>query len=190
MIVLLQRHHLKEKLTNGAKIIISTNNLPTTSDKTIGFYRRWLIIDFPNQFSEQKDILKDIPKEEYKCLAVKSLMILKDLMDNRGFYNEGSIEERMKRYEDKSNPFDKFFNEFLVEDYDSFVTKASLKRKLNEWCKNNNFREISDQSINKKMKEKTFNLDERDYMDWYENGKLDKKLVRVWKGIKFNEVCD
>jgi len=175
---------------NYAKIIISTNNLPTTSDKTIGFYRRWLIIDFPNQFSEKKDILADIPEEEYECLAVKCLIVLKELMERRSFHNEGSIEDRMKRYEDKSNPFDKFFNEFIIEDFNEFVTKASFKHKLNEWCKANKFREMSDQAINIKMKEKHFHLDERDYMDWYEGGKLEKKLVRSWKGIKFNEVCN
>ena len=56
---------------NYAKILIATNSLPTTSDKTLGFYRRWMIIDFPNQFSEKKDILKDIPEEEYESLALK-----------------------------------------------------------------------------------------------------------------------
>jgi hypothetical protein len=66
---------------NYAKIIISTNNLPTTDDKTIGFYRRWLIVDFPNQFSEQKDILNDIPEEEYNALALKCTFILKDLLE-------------------------------------------------------------------------------------------------------------
>ena len=45
---------------NYAKIIIATNNLPTTTDKTLGFYRRWYIIDFPNIFSERKDILLEI----------------------------------------------------------------------------------------------------------------------------------
>jgi len=43
---------------NYAKIMIATNNLPATTDKTIGFYRRWTLIDFPNQFSEKKDIFK------------------------------------------------------------------------------------------------------------------------------------
>ena len=33
-------------------------------------------------------------------------MILKDLLSNRGFTKEGSIEERIKNYEDKSNPLD------------------------------------------------------------------------------------
>jgi len=70
---------------NYAKILIATNNLPTTTDKTIGFYRRWLIIDFPNQFSEKKDILADIPNEEYNSLALKCVGILKDLLMKRAF---------------------------------------------------------------------------------------------------------
>ena len=87
---------------NYAKILIATNNLPTTTDKTTGFYRRWLIIDFPNQFSEQKDILADIPEEEYNALAAKCVYLLKELLKIREFHNEGDIEMRKKRYEDRS----------------------------------------------------------------------------------------
>src|SRR5690606_6339217 len=88
---------------NYAKIIISTNNLPATTDKTIGFYRRWMIIDFPNQFSESKDILSEIPEEEYESLATKCFFILTDLLNDRKFTNEGSIEDRIEKYESKSN---------------------------------------------------------------------------------------
>jgi len=170
--------------TNYAKIIIATNNLPTTTDKTIGFYRRWLIIDFPNQFTEAKDILADIPEEEYNNLATNSVILLNELLEKREFTNEGSVEDRMKRYEEKSNPFDKFWNDNIKEDYGSFVTKAQFRKHLNEWCKEHNFRELSDQSINKKMKESGISLDSRDYMDWFEGENKSKKLVRVWKGIK------
>ena len=82
---------------NYAKILIATNNLPTTTDKTIGFYRRWMIIDFPNQFSEKKDILAEIPDEEYRALAVKCSFILRKLLKKRKFTNEGTIEERIRR---------------------------------------------------------------------------------------------
>ena len=71
-----------------------------------------MIIDFPNRFSEKKDILKDIPEEEYQMLAVKCVGILKDLLDKREFYKEGSIEQRMKKYEDHSDPLEKFIKEF------------------------------------------------------------------------------
>lgn len=68
---------------NYAKIIMATNNLPTTDDKTDGFYRRWLILDFPNQFSEQRDILDEIPEQEYENLAMKLIEILSDLLKKK-----------------------------------------------------------------------------------------------------------
>jgi len=138
---------------NYAKIIIATNNLPTTTDKTIGFYRRWLIIDFPNQFDEKKDILDDIPKEEYEKLSLKSINILRDLLEKRSFDNEGNINDKMRRYEDKSNPLEKFFKENIIEDYDGFIWKFEFSDKLKDWCKENKFRELSDTAIGIKMKE-------------------------------------
>ena len=175
---------------NYAKIIISTNNLPTTTDKTIGFYRRWLIIDFPNQFSEKKDILSDIPEEEYESLTLKCLNILNDLMKKREFHNEGSIEERMNRYEEKSNPINKFIKEFMdTTDVDSFVTKNSFFVKLNGWLKSNNYRNMSDIVITKWMKNNEFE-DGFKHIDWYENNLTTKKKARVWFGIKFKEKND
>jgi len=47
------------------------------------FYRRWTIIDFPNQFTEKKDILKDIPEIEFNNLATKCVVILKNLSISR-----------------------------------------------------------------------------------------------------------
>jgi putative DNA primase/helicase len=164
---------------NYAKIIIATNNLPATSDKTIGFYRRWMIIDFPNQFSEKKDILADIPEEEYEALAVKCSFILKDLLETRTFTNEGTVEERMERYENHSNPLGKFLKEFTEEDYDGNIWKNDFSKKLNSWCKENRFREISDVHIGKKMKSMNINQSLRN-LPW----DLTKK-GRCWVGIKW-----
>jgi len=170
---------------NYAKIIIATNNLPTTSDKTIGFYRRWMIIDFPNQFSEKKDILADIPEEEYEALSVKCTMILKNLLDKREFTNEGSVEDRMKNYEDKSNPISKFIKEFCSEaPMDEFITKNSFSKKLNEWLKNNRHRSVGDIVINKNMNNNGY---ESGYgrIKWY-NGEYETiKKAKVWSGIKW-----
>ena len=166
--------------TNYAKILIATNSLPTTTDKTIGFYRRWLIIDFPNQFSEQKDILSDIPEEEYECLAVKSLGILKDLLDKRAFTNEGSVEDRMERYEAKSNFLDKFLKEFCdVRDPNGFIFSFEFEKKFNEWCKENKFRQLSETSIGLAMKKLGVEKG-REYADFG-----NKNQIRCWRGIKW-----
>jgi putative DNA primase/helicase len=164
---------------NYAKVLIATNNLPTTTDKTIGFYRRWMIIDFPNQFSEARDILGDIPEEEYNALASKCCIILKELLEKRAFDNEGSVEERMKRYEDKSNPLEKFVKENVEENINGQIWKWEFEEKLNSWCKDNRFRELSDVAIGKKMKE--LNVGQQTFTA--ENG----KQWRAWVGIKWKE---
>jgi len=169
---------------NYAKIIIATNNLPTTTDKTIGFYRRWMIIDFPNKFSEKKDILKDIPDEEFSILANKCCLILKDLLEKREFTNEGTIEQRTKKYEDHSDPLEKFMQEFISDEYDSYIWKSEFERKLNEWCKSNGFREMTSVSIGKKMKEKGIEQQQK-YESWMSEG--NKRGGRAWIGLSWKD---
>jgi len=167
---------------NYAKILIATNNLPTTTDKTIGFYRRWLILDFPNKFSEQKDILKDIPEEEFEILAVKSLKILKDLMEKRKFWNEGEPEDRAKRYEDKSDPLEKFLKEYTEEDFNGSIWKFEFEKQFNDWCIGHRFRHFSDVAIGKKMKDKGVEQGQK-MSDWFIDGQ--RKPLRAWLGIKW-----
>ncbi|MDD4110186.1 MAG: phage/plasmid primase, P4 family [Clostridia bacterium] len=170
---------------NYAKILIATNNLPATNDKTIGFYRRWMIIDFPNQFSEAKDILADIPEEEYKNLATKCLGILKELIERRSFTNEGSIEERMMSYEDHSNPISKFLKENCsIGNGGDYVTKNSFENKLNDWLEKNKYRKMTTNSIFKWMTHNGYE-EGREYINWFGEGKIDKKLARVWYGLRF-----
>jgi P4 family phage/plasmid primase-like protien len=171
---------------NYAKIIIATNNLPTTTDKTIGFYRRWLIVDFPNEFSEKKDILLDIPEEEFSNLATNSVIILNELLKKREFSKEGNVEDRIKRYEDRSDPLEKFIKEFTKESVNGFITKHNFEKKLNEWLKNNKHRNMNDMVIAQKMKDKQIEGG-KSYIDWYESDKIIKKQVRTWLGIKWKQ---
>lgn len=172
---------------NYAKIMISTNNLPETTDKTIGFYRRWTIIDFNNKFSEQVDILESIPEEEYKALAVKcAVMVLPELLKDRKFHLEGSIEDRQKNYEEKSNPFDKFFLEEVEEAPNSDIPKWEFEKRINEWCAEHKFRQLSEHFINKKMKEKGIQ-EVKPYKQWFDKGTQEQvnRQVRCWGDIRW-----
>jgi len=170
---------------NYAKILIATNNLPTTTDKTIGFYRRWLIIDFPNRFSEKKDILSEIPDEEYEALTIKSINLLKDLLSKREFNKEGSIEDRERKYEEKSDPLEKFLKEITdLKNPNSNIPKWEFEKELNSWLIQNRYRKMTDKTIAKKMREKGVD-DGRVYVDWCENDNLIKKQIRAWIGIEW-----
>ncbi len=169
---------------NYAKIIIATNNLPSTTDKTIGFYRRWVIIDFPNIFSEKKDILSDIPKEEYNNLATQSIINLNQLLEKREFTNEGTIQQRQEKYEAKSNFLEKFINLFTEENLNMFITKAEFYRKFSEWCKENNHREMSETSLGIEMKKLEVESSTK-HFDWMFDGRGGN--ARVWIGLKWKE---
>ena len=169
---------------NYAKILISTNNLPATTDKTIGFYRRWMIIDFPNEFSEKKEILNDIPEEEYKNLALKSITILKELLLKREFTNEGTIQERMDKYENKSNFLEQFIKKFVMSDSDGFITVNDFHKRFNSWCKENHYREMSETTLSLDLKK--LGLEQtRKYFNWMYEGKGGQ--ARVWVGVKWKD---
>lgn len=169
---------------NYAKILIATNNLPTTTDKTLGFYRRWCIIDFPNRFSEERDILNDIPDEEYESLALKSLSILKDLITNRRFTKEGSVEERQEKYESKSDFLQHFIDAFVIQAYDGYITSADFYKKFSSWCAEKRHRQLSEKSLSLAMKSKGIES-EKKYFQWLYDGKGGQ--ARCWVGIKWKE---
>lgn len=170
---------------NYAKIIIATNNLPATTDKTVGFYRRWVIVDFPNTFTEKKDILKEIPEAEYENLATLSIILLNKLFENREFTNEGTIEERMERYESKSNFIEKFLRTFTEEDLNAYITKSDFSKKFLGWCRENNHREMSESSIGLEMKKLGIESHRRTF-SWMNDGKGGS--ARIWRGIKWKEM--
>jgi len=167
---------------NHAKLIIATNNLPATSDKTIGFYRRWMIIDFPNEFTEKKDILIDIPLKEYNNLASKCIEILGNLITKREFTNEGDYEQRKKKYESKSNFLGEFIKKNTIFDNSSYLTKRDFYKNFVDWSKDNHHRELSERMVGLCMKKLNIE-DDLKRLDWLKDGK--QMVARVWIGLKW-----
>ena len=170
---------------NYAKILIATNTLPSTTDKTLGFYRRWLIVDFPNTFDESNgSVISYIPPGEYRNLAKKSLRLLRELLTTNKFHEEGTIDERATKYEERSNPFEKFWKEGIKEDFDGFIFKFEFKKEFDDWCKTHGFRKLSDREIKSKMNEKNIETGKRDYFGGTGN---ETKRYRSWLGISWRE---
>jgi P4 family phage/plasmid primase-like protien len=106
---------------NYSKILIASNSLPITKDQSDGFFRRWIIIPFNNEFPEGKDILEIIPEVEYLNLAKKVTEILPKLLDRGTFTNQGSIEKRKKDYIAASNPFTHFLEERCLREPTAWI---------------------------------------------------------------------
>jgi len=109
-------------------------------------------------------------------------MILKDLLNKREFTNEGTIEQRAKKYEEHSDPIEKFLKEFTEEDYNGYIWKFEFEKRLNEWLEEHRFRKMSEETVGKKMREKGI-IQELRTSNWLTDGNY--KRFRAWIGIKW-----
>jgi P4 family phage/plasmid primase-like protien len=151
---------------NTALGICLTNSLPTTPDKSLGFYRKWKIIDFPNQFSGVKvDLIESIPEEEFENLCLKSLNILKNLYETQKLTNEGDFEERVRRYEERSNPVMRFVEEFCEETAGEMVPLREFTNCCNEFLKSKHLRILTAVQVGKILRDEGFSVGQRKIND-------------------------
>lgn len=150
--------------TNYAKLIMSMNQIPLTADRTLGFYSRWLIINFnQNTFKEEKEVLSEIPDAEMENLARKCLNLLQGLLVRGRFRDEGDFTAREKKYEELSNPVGQFIKECCESDVNSEIPIGELYQHLSVWMEKNHHRPMSKDQMSKTL------------------GKLnyEKKLIRI-----------
>ena len=133
---------------NYAKIIINSNSLPSSEDTSEGYYRRWVIIEFPNQFKEGKDIFRTIPDSEYCALARKVCKILPKLLENGEFTNQGSIEERKQKYIEASNPLTLFLDTYCQRDGEGYVRYGVLYKAFVQFLSKKKKRIVSRKEFN------------------------------------------
>jgi putative DNA primase/helicase len=151
---------------NTALGVCLTNSLPTTPDKSLGFYRKWKITDFPNQFEGVKiNLIESIPEEEFENLCFKSLDILKKLYETQKLTNEGDFEERVKRYEERSNPVLRFVEEYCEENAGDVISLREFTNSCNEFLKSKHLRILTAVQIGKILREEGFSVGNRKIND-------------------------
>lgn len=129
------------KFTNFAKQIYSCNTIPAnTKDDTIAFWRRWILITFPNRFSKERgngdaNILQKLTsKEQLSLLLLHALEGLKRLLQNNGFSNQKTTEETRLDYIVRSDPIKYFAEIHLIEDVQSFEPKIVVYEAYKQFC--------------------------------------------------------
>jgi len=168
-----------------AKLIFSTNQIPIVHDKSLAWYRRVYLIEFPKIIKEpDPSILNKLTtEEELSGLAWKSCQILKYLSE-RGFVFTYDIDVKKvaEIYEDLSNPLHKFLRENTKEDPDGFIFKFEFRESFLDWLKRNKLRVWSEHEIGREMKSR-YDEGKRTY---YVEG-AEPKQYRAWLGVKWVE---
>jgi len=129
---------------NHAKLISSCNEVPESPDVSDGFFRRAIIINFPNSFDgkENRNLLEELTIDKNMSNFFKEcITAFKSALDSNNLIRQESIEERRDKYISYSNSSVAFCNSNLEYDpetelkvdyiYNNYL-KYCLKKKIPE----------------------------------------------------------
>lgn len=173
-----------------AKLFFSANKLPETEDDSDAYFRREIIIGFPNRFEDGKgadpDLLRKMTTEE-ELSGIFNILVkaLKNLLKNGGiFVRKKTIEQRRERHELAVNPLGYFLKDGLAEDSiesdrtDKDLFYFAYKR----FCNEHELAVESKENLSKILKSNRFG-----YQDGRESS---GQRRRFWRGIKLAEKYD
>jgi len=171
--------------TNYAKLIFSANKLPEVRDNTDAFFRRWIIINFPNVFDEEKadkNLLQKLTtEEELSGILNWAIEGLKRLLERGYFSNTKSTDELRDAYIRMSNPLQAFVLDYVKEDPEGWIPKDEFYAKYVEYCKKNKLTIKAKNIVAKELQgclNITINVERRE---------TPEGRVRGWKGISWKE---
>lgn len=122
------KHRQGFNYENYAKLIFSANELPRVSDMTYAFWRRWIIVEFPNKFPPRPGFLKQLlTPDETKGLLIVSLIALREVLKRGEFSVKADFKEKWLRRTNSVYAFIKDLLEGKVT-YENHVLRAENKK--------------------------------------------------------------
>ena len=146
--------------TNTAKLTFSCNKVPKVPEDSTGFFRRWIIIEFPNCFEGSADEDKDLKEklatdEELSGLLNWAIEGLKRLRGNGWHFSNGKTVEKVREdYIVRSDPLKAFVMHCIDTEGcpDNVIGKQELFTAFKKHCEVHKIAPMSADSFFKKFK--------------------------------------
>lgn len=184
------------QFTNYAKHIFACNKLPKVYEDDEGFWNRWVLFEFPNQFIKEEEYLNLSPEqrknkkilnpdhiskistqEELNGLLNEALEGLNRLMINKDFSHTLGIQQTKMMWVRMSDSFKAFCMDNIEESPNTIIPKAIIRKAYFLYCKQHNLNGSSDKAIHIALEE---NYGVEDYHSF-----LQGERIWTWKGIDF-----
>lgn len=170
---------------NTAKMIFSCNQVPESMDESFAYFRRWILINFPNKFVGERadpNIHEKLTTEqEMSGILNWAIDGLKRLLARGDFSYGRSTQEVWELYEKLSSPVAAFVRECLEFESTAWITKDELYNKFVKYCEKNKLATVEKNVFGRKLPR---------YLSGVSSGQRTvegKKGVTVWIGVKLKE---
>ncbi|MBM7702854.1 DNA primase family protein [Metabacillus iocasae] len=146
-----------------SRLMFSANELPTSSDLSEGFFRRWIIINFPFSFigknADPNLLEKLVTVEELSGLLNVALQGIKRLRSQGGFTTNQDTKNALNEYKRANDKVIQFLEEECVFLENARISKMSVYRAYSEWCKLSGYKPLGLQKFYKSLHLKGFKSD-------------------------------
>jgi putative DNA primase/helicase len=171
-----RKHKNPFDLENTAKLVFSANEIPRSKDVTFGFYRKWVIIRFPNTFKPGKAdpglLSKLTTEDELSGLLNRAVDGLVRLFKNEKFSEPKSAQAEINRYQLMNDTAKAFIEDSCIVGESYTAGKKILYQEYNDWCKEGNYRPVSTRKFGERLQSMIPNIKEVRY-----------PTPRMWVGI-------
>jgi P4 family phage/plasmid primase-like protien len=127
-----------------ARLIFSCNSIPKSPDKSFAFYRRLMIISFPNQFTGKKadkSLIERLTRpDELSGLLNRALVGLKRLFENDGFSEAESVGKMLEEYKKRNDNIAAFITDCCdLTDLNADTERQMLYNNYSSYCNNSGY---------------------------------------------------
>ncbi|MEM1842252.1 MAG: phage/plasmid primase, P4 family [Ignisphaera sp.] len=116
---------------NYAKMIFAANTLPEVKEDTYAYWRRWIVIEFPNRFKPDPEFFsKTFTPDEIEAIILLSLHAFRLVLERKEF-TESGVNDIRDEWMNRSNPIyfvvKKMIEEGLIKiDPNGYIVKKDL----------------------------------------------------------------
>ncbi len=140
---------------NSAKLIFNANKLPTDTEKTHAFFRRYIIIPFEVTISDKErdvDLHNKIIDNELSGVMNWVVVGLKRLLKNSHFTKSEKVDAALEDFKRESNSVLQFIDEYAIvkNDYE-FVSNKDLYSTYTEFCNSSGYNRFNQNNFSKEM---------------------------------------
>jgi putative DNA primase/helicase len=173
---------------NYAKLLFSANELPEVSDMTEAFWRRWIVIEFPNKFQDNPKFFEEtFSKEAIEKIVVLSVLAFTNVWLNRGFSIKETSQDFKELWLRKVNSIYAYVKSGIEEgrltlDKETSTPSNILYEDYRAWCDDEDL-EVEAKATFTKELERLFGIVKK-------RAREGENLPYVYDGIKLNKEED
>ncbi|MCD6256013.1 MAG: hypothetical protein J7J44_07060, partial [Deltaproteobacteria bacterium] len=162
------------------RLIFSANELPDVREDTYAFWRRWVIIEFPNTYPPDSTLFDRLKKEIPGFLKIV-LKTMKWIREN-GLIETHNIEKMMDMWKRRSSSVYAFVQDMCVVSQDAEIPKDELYSAYVDYCDENDFDAVKKNSFGMQLPSyaRVRSVQKR----------IGGRRIRVWQGIRLKNEED